>query len=75
MYDFFVGKFVDYLESFIHAAREKRVVIRPFKYDKSKSGGIDGQIEAANAAVQKMQTQLKSWCRTHFGEVNWSVCR
>ena len=67
--EFTPGKLVEYLDPFILAAREKRVIIRPWKFDNSKAGGIDGQIDAASASLKKMQIQLTTWCRTHFGEV------
>ena len=67
--EFTQGKFVDYLEPLTLSAREKRYVIRPFKYDSSKAGGVESSITAAAAQVGKLQVQILSWCKSHFGEV------
>jgi hypothetical protein len=45
------GKFVGYLEPLTAAAREKRYVIRPFKYDPSKANGVDSGIQLAESQV------------------------
>ena len=67
--EFTQGKFVDYMEPLILAAREKRYIIRPFTYDSSKAGGVESNIATAAAQVAKLQVQIVSWCRSHFGEV------
>ena len=47
------GNSVDYIEPLKTAFREKRFVVREFSYDPAKAGGLDGQIEVANAEDRK----------------------
>lgn len=63
------GTFVDYIEPLIHAAREKRIVMRPWKYDRSKVGGIQAGIVNAQTQVTQTVNRIRQWCRSHFGEI------
>lgn len=67
--DFVPGKFVSYLEQVRNAFRDKRFPIRDFKFDPSKAGGVESQIEQAKWDVQQTLTTIVRWCRAHFGEV------
>lgn len=67
--DFVTGTFVDYIEPFKHAAREKRFTVRDFVFDPAKAGGVETQIEQAKWEVQQTLTTIIRWCRAHFGEV------
>lgn len=63
------GIFVDYLEPLVHAAREKRIVMRPWKYDNSKVGGVQAGIVNAQSQVTSTVNRILQWCRSHFGEI------
>jgi len=52
------GRFVDYIEPFKAAAREKRVTIREFSFDPSKAGGLDGLIERAKWDLQQVHSTI-----------------
>lgn len=67
--EFVQGKFVSYVEPVRNAFRDKRFPMREFKFDPSKAGGVDGQIEQAKWEVQQTLTTIVRWCRAHFGEV------
>jgi V-type H+-transporting ATPase subunit C len=51
---FVPGQFVDYLPALKTAFREKKYVLREFVYDGSKSGGLDGEIEAAKNELKQV---------------------
>jgi V-type H+-transporting ATPase subunit C len=57
------------VEPLIHAARERRLVVRPWKYERSKSGGIDAQIAESVTQVKQIQSNIVLWCKAHFGEI------
>ena len=63
------GNSVDYIEPLKTAFREKRFVVREFSYDPAKAGGLDGQIEVANAEVKQVHQTIVRWCQAHYGEV------
>lgn len=63
------GKFVDYVELFKNAAREKRLTVRDFSFEASKAGGLEGQVEQAKWEVQQVLTTIIRWCKAHYGEV------
>lgn len=56
--DFVPGKFVDYVEPFKAACREKRLTVREFIYDPAKAGGIETQITQAQWEVQQTLTTI-----------------
>lgn len=61
------GNYVDFMEKFRLAAREKRFTVRDFKpSDKT----VDAKTEVADLEIQvaEKQASLERWCRTHFGE-------
>lgn len=67
--DFTPGHFVEYLDAFKLAAREKRFTVREFIYDATKAGGLDGQVDQAKWDLQQVHTTIVRWCKAHFGEV------
>ena len=56
--DFVAGTYVDYIEPFKAAAREKRFTVRDFVYDPAKAGGVETQIEQAKWEVQQTLTTI-----------------
>lgn len=65
----FVGNSVDYIEPLKTAFREKRFILREFSYDPAKAGGLDGQIQTAEAEVNQVHQTIVRWCQAHYGEV------
>lgn len=63
------GKFVDYLEPLKAAFREKRLTLRELVYDSTKTGGVKGAIEQAQADMKTCKSSTVRWCQSHFGEV------
>lgn len=63
------GKFVDYLEPLKSAFREKRFTVRELVYDSSKTEGVQGAIERAQADLKTCKSSTIRWCQSHFGEV------
>lgn len=62
------GKFVDYMEPLKTAFREKRFTLREFKYDVSKTGGVEADITKAQNQYQQLKANLSRFCSAHFGE-------
>lgn len=56
--DFVNGTFVDYVEPFKTAAREKRFTVRDFVFEPAKAGGVETQIEQAKWEVQQTLTTI-----------------
>lgn len=66
--DFQPGVFVDYVEAFKGAVREKRFVARNFTFDPA---AVDNAKKAQERAVidqQQTLAQLIKWCKAHYGE-------
>lgn len=66
--EFQAGFKVDFEEEFAKACREKRYVIRPFKYDPSQASRNSMALEQLQAEVDGMRSGLSRWCKTHYGE-------
>lgn len=62
------GNFVDFVEPFKSAARERRFIVRDFTFDPETTTDVKGQAELLEAQVQTNTAGLIRWCRTHFGE-------
>ena len=62
------GKFVDFLDSFKAAARERRYVVRD--YNRTEAVGVDAKSEIMSLELQEAEKKagLQRWCKTHFGE-------
>lgn len=66
--EFQAGFKVDFEEEFSKACREKRYVIRPFKYDPSQASRNSMALEQLQVEVDGMRSGLSRWCKTHYGE-------
>lgn len=66
--DFQAGFKVDFEEEFTKACREKRFVIRPFKYDPSQASRNTLALEQLQVEVDGMRSGLTRWCKAHYGE-------
>jgi len=64
-----LGKHVDYLEPLKAAFKEKRFTLREFKYDPTKSGGVEADIAKAQSQYQQLKANLSRFCTANFGEV------
>jgi V-type H+-transporting ATPase subunit C len=49
--------------------REKRFILRELVYDSTKTGGVSGIIEKAQADLKQCRLSTVRWCQSHFGEV------
>jgi len=65
---FVAGSTVDFVEEFVRACKEKRFVVRDFKYDPAQAGKSAMLMEQMQVEVEGMKTGLTRWCRTHYGE-------
>ena len=66
--EFQAGTLVDFEEEFGKACREKRYVVRDFKYDPTQASRSVMHIEQLQVEVEGMRSGLMRWCKTHFGE-------
>lgn len=66
--EFQPGTKVDIEEEFGKACREKRYVIRDFKYDPTQASKSTMAMEQLQVEVEGMRSGLMRWCKTHFGE-------
>jgi len=53
-------------EDFKNAAREKKFIVRDFKYDTNKTGKTDKK--KLDAEKEKLRKALIRWCKTNFSE-------
>ena len=65
---FHPGTKVDIEQEFAKACREKRYLVRDFKYDPSQCNKSAMVIEQLQVEVEGMRSGLMRWCKTHFGE-------
>ena len=72
--DFVNGTYVDYVEPFKSAAREKRFTVRDFSYDPEKAGGIETQIEQAKWEVQQTLTTIIRLDYAPFFSISFDFC-
>jgi len=62
------GVFVDYVEEFKKQARDKKFIIKNFKFDPSAAQAAKTALDRATVELQQMHTQLVKWCKAHYGE-------
>jgi len=66
--EFINGEKVDFEALFTKAVRDKRYVVREFKYDPSQAQRSAMALDQLTAEVESMQNGLARWCKTHYGE-------
>lgn len=66
--DFVAGNKIDFETEFGKACREKRYVVRDFKYDPSQASRSAMAMEQLQVEVDGMKSGLMRWCKTHYGE-------
>lgn len=66
--EFQAGTKVDIEAEFAKACREKRYVVRDFKYDPTQASKSAMALEQLQVEVEGMRSGLMRWCKTHFGE-------
>mmetsp|Transcript_10037 Transcript_10037/g.15097 ORF Transcript_10037/g.15097 Transcript_10037/m.15097 type:complete len:425 (+) Transcript_10037:231-1505(+) len=67
--EFQPGMYIDYVDAFKKAAKEKRFNAREYKYDPEKSGISENEKISLKKEKDKLNSNLTNWCKTHFGEV------
>lgn len=65
---FIPGSHIDFEKEFTKACREKRIVVRDFKYDPSQASKSAMAMEQLQVEVDGMKSGLMRWCKTHYGE-------
>ena len=66
--DFKAGNFKEFEPEFGKACREKRFVLRDFKWDPSQSAKSAMAREQLQVEVDGMKSALMRWCKTHYGD-------
>lgn len=65
---FVAGNKVDFEVEFTKVCREKRYIVRDFKYDPSQASKSAMALEQLQVEVDGMKSGLMRWCKTHYGE-------
>ena len=65
---FYAGTFKDFEPAFGQACREKRFVLRDFKWDPSQAAKSAMAREQLQVEVDGMKSALMRWCKTHYGD-------
>jgi len=66
--EFHAGTFKEFEPELAKACREKRFVLREFKWDPSQSTKSAMAREQLQVEVDGMKSALMRWCKTHFGD-------
>jgi V-type H+-transporting ATPase subunit C len=66
--DFHPGTLKDFETDFAQACREKRYVLREFKWDGSQASRSAMAREQLQVEVDGMKSALMRWCKTHYGD-------
>lgn len=66
--EFQAGTKIDFEEEFAKACREKRYVLRDFKWDPSAASKSAMDREQLQVEVDGMKSALMRWCKTHYGD-------
>ena len=62
------GKYKEFEPELAKACREKRFVLRDFKWDPSQATKSQMAREQLQVEVDGMKSALMRWCKTHFGD-------
>ena len=65
---FQAGTKIDFEDEFAKACREKRYVVREFKWDPSQAAKSAMAREQLQVEVDGMKSALMRWCKTHYGD-------
>lgn len=65
---FVPGAQIDFEKEFAKVCRDKRLVLRDFKYDPSQASKSSMAMEQLQVEVDGMKSGLMRWCKTHYGE-------
>jgi V-type H+-transporting ATPase subunit C len=66
--EFQPGTKIDFEQEFANACREKRYVLREFKWDPSSASKSAMVLEQLQVEVDGMKSALMRWCKTHYGD-------
>eukprot|EP00980_Cylindrotheca_fusiformis_P025335 scaffold13478_cov132-Cylindrotheca_fusiformis.AAC.28 len=62
------GTKIDFEEEFAQACREKRYMVRDFKWDSTQASKSAMAREQLQVEVDGMKSALMRWCKTHYGD-------
>merc|ERR1711920_56424 len=62
------GSTIDYIDSFKHAAREKKFIVRDFIFNPEAKRESEKALAKLEAEVKRLHTTLLRWCKSHFGD-------
>jgi V-type H+-transporting ATPase subunit C len=65
---FQAGTKIDFESEFVQACREKRYIVRDFKWDSTQSAKSAMAREQLQVEVDGMKSALMRWCKTHYGD-------
>ncbi|KAJ1459551.1 hypothetical protein M885DRAFT_45986 [Pelagophyceae sp. CCMP2097] len=60
--------FVDFVEAYTSAAKDKGFTVRKFEYDEARVERGDAERAELTADVQRLHASIVRWCKTHFAE-------
>ena len=66
--EFQAGTKVDFEGEFAKACKEKRYVVRDFKWDSTQASKSAMMREQLQVEVDGMRSALMRWCKTHYGD-------
>ncbi|KAL7561912.1 hypothetical protein ACA910_005110 [Epithemia clementina (nom. ined.)] len=66
--EFQPGTKIDFEEEFSKACKEKRFIVRDFKYDPSQANKSAMALEQMSVEVDGMRSALMRWCKNHYGD-------
>jgi len=65
---FQAGTKIDFEKEFAQACREKRYMVRDFKWDSTQASKSAMAREQLQVEVDGMKSALMRWCKTHYGD-------
>mmetsp|Transcript_1017 Transcript_1017/g.2965 ORF Transcript_1017/g.2965 Transcript_1017/m.2965 type:complete len:419 (-) Transcript_1017:214-1470(-) len=65
---FQAGKKTDFEADFVKLCKEKRYIVRDFKWDASQASKSAMAREQLQVEVDGMKSALMRWCKTHYGD-------
>ena len=66
--EFQAGTKIDFEDEFSKTCKEKRFIVRDFKYDPTQSNKSAMALEQMSVEVDGMRSALMRWCKNHYGD-------
>ena len=67
------SQFFDYIEPIKQCFRERRMIIRDFKYDSSKAGGLEKEIKKCTTSLLDCSATIIQYCAVHYSDIYSSI--